>query len=78
MRKYRLVEIAVDGDTIYAVERKVLGMFWVQVDRCNNILLVNRAEFGIYDDKDAAEGAMEAFIDEENLRHAVEHNRRVI
>lgn len=78
MRKYRVVEIVTPEGMVYAVERRILGMFWVQLDRYNNLLVVNRADFGIYDDKEIAQDAMAQFISEEEFRHAIANNRRVI
>lgn len=78
MRKYRLVEIAVDGDTVYAIERKVLGLFWMQVNRDNDIVIIDRVSFGIYDDKEIAEENMASFRDEDEYEHAIRNNRRVI
>lgn len=78
MRKYRLVEIVTPYSTLYAIERKMLGLFWVQVDRESNIIVIDRVSFGIYDDKEIAEENMASFIYEEEYKHAIKNNRKVI
>lgn len=77
MREYRIIEIATAHTTLYAIERKVLGLFWMQVNRDNDIVIIDRVSFGIYDDKEIAEENMASFRDEDEYEHAIRNNRRV-
>lgn len=76
MRKYRVVEIVTQKYTLYAVERRVLGVLWIQVDVNNMAVLDNKR--GLYREKESADDAIAKFTDWDKYNHALANNRRAI